>query len=402
MSTRSLAGPMATQGEKPWLAFLSITMMALLLATFFGWAALSELEEVTRGQGRVIPSSREQVIQILDPGILTEMLVREGDLVKKGQLLLRVDDTRASALFRELEAKTIALAASAARLRAEAYGGAPRYPAQVLAAPDIAKRENQAFEARTGALETSLAGLKKGAALLDREIAITEPMVKRGLVSEVELLRLKRQQNEMLLQASDRRDKFRADAAADLIKFDTELAQARESLLARQDTFRRTEIASPMNGTVKSIRINTIGGVVQAGQEIMTIVPSEDSLIVEAFVRPADVAFLHPGQNAVVKVSAYDYAIYGGLEGRVESISPDTLRDERRGASPVADVADEQNSYYRVLVRTYESTLNTPDGRELPIIPGMTATVEMLTGRKTVLQYLVKPLNRAGEALRER
>ncbi len=402
MSTSSLADPAYGQGEKPWLAFLSITMMALLLVTFFGWAALSELEEVTRGQGRVIPSSREQVIQSLDPGILTEMLVREGEQVKKGQLLLRIDDTRASALFRELEAKTIALAASAARLRAEAYGGTPKYPAAVMAVPDIAKRENQAFEARTGALETSLAGLKKGAALLDREIAITEPMVERGLVSEVELLRLKRQQNELLLQASDRRDKFRADAAADLIKFDTELAQARESLLARQDTFRRTEITSPMNGTVKSIRINTIGGVMQAGQEIMTIVPSEDSLVVEAFVRPADVAFLHAGQSAVVKVSAYDYAIYGGLEGTVESISPDTLRDERRGASPVADVADEQNSYYRVLVRTRDSTLNTPDGRELPIIAGMTASVEMLTGRKTVLQYLLKPLNRAGEALRER
>ncbi len=402
MTTRTLSSPSVSRGETPWFAFLSITMMALLLATFFAWAALSELEEVTRGQGRVIPSSREQVIQSLDPGILTELLVREGDSVRKGQLLLKIDDTRASALFRELEAKTIALAASAARLRAEAYGGKPDYPPDVLAAPDIASRENQAFEARTGALETSLAGLKRGAALLDREIAITEPMVKRGLVSEVELLRLKRQQNDLLLQISDRRDKFRADAAADLIKFDTELAQARESLLARQDTFRRTEIASPMNGTVKSIRINTIGGVMQAGQEIMTIVPTEDSLVVEAFVRPADVAFLHPGQDAVVKISAYDYAIYGGLPGKVDSISPDTLRDERRGASPVADVADEQNSYYRVLVRTDESTLRTPDGRDLPIIPGMTASVEMLTGRKTVLQYLVKPLNRAGEALRER
>lgn len=398
----SLPNASVSAGEKPWLAFLSISMIAALLIAFFVWASTSELEEITRGQGRVIPSSREQVIQSLDAGLLTELKVREGDTVKAGDLLLRIDDTRASALFRELAAKTTSLAASAARLRAEAYGGEPEYPPEVLAEPDIVNRENQAFKARTEALETSLAGLKKGISLLEREIAITSPMVRRGLVSEVELLRLQRQRNELALQVTDRRDKFRADAAADLIKFESELAQARESRNAREDTFRRTEILSPMNGTVKSIKINTIGGVVQAGQEIMTIVPTEDTLLIEAFVRPADVAFLHPGQDATVKISAYDYAIYGGLPGKIENISPDTLRDERRGNTPVADVADEANSYYRVVVRTNDNMLTTPDGRELPIIPGMTASVEMLTGRKTVLQYLVKPLNRAGEALRER
>jgi len=398
----SLPNASVGAGEKPWLAFLSVVLLAAMLATFFFWASISELEEVTRGQGRVVPSSREQVIQSLDPGILTELHVREGDTVKAGDLLLRIDDTRAAALFRELEAKTLSLAASAARLRAEAYGGEPVYPPEVLADQVIVKRENRAFKARTEALETSQAGLKRGVALLRREIAITEPMVGRGLVSEVELLRLRRQRNELSLQITDRRDKFTADAAADLIKFETELSQARESRNARADTFRRTEIVSPMNGTVKAIKINTIGGVMQAGQEIMTIVPNEDSLMIEAFVRPADVAFLHAGQSATVKVSAYDYAIYGGLAGEVINISPDTLRDERRANTPVADVADEANAYYRVLVRTKENVLTTPDGRKLPIIPGMTASVEMLTGKKTVLQYLVKPLNRAGEALRER
>ena len=388
--------------DKPWIAFLSITLMASLLAVFVGWAATSELEEVTRGQGRVIPSSREQVIQSLEPGILVEMRVREGDSVERGELLLRIDDTRASALVRELEAKTVALSASAARLRAEAYGGKPQWPDEVKAVPEVMKREAQAFQTRTDALEASLAGLKRGVALLDREIAITEPMVGRGLVSEVELLRLKRQRNDTALQLSDRENKFRADAAADLTKFESELAQARESLTAREDTFKRTEIFAPMKGTVKSIRANTLGGVVQAGQEILTIVPTEDTLVVEAFVRPADVAFLHPGQEAMVKVSAYDFAIYGGLPGKVENISPDTLRDERRGSSPVADVTDEANAFYRVLVRTTSNVLVTPDGRELPIIPGMVASVEMLTGRKTVLQYLMKPINRAQEALRER
>ena len=388
--------------ERPRLAFVSIALMFAVLGGFLWWAATSELEEVTRGQGRVVPSSKEQVIQSLDPGVLTEMLVREGDGVEKEQLLLRIDDTRATALLRELEAKIHALSAASARARAEAYGGRLEFPAELKASPELIRRETQAYNARRRALDESVAALRNGMKLLDREIEITEPMVGRGLVSEVELLRLKRQRNELALQVSDRQNKFGTDAAADLVKFESELSQARESLVARADTARRTEIRSPMKGTVKSIQVSTIGGVIQAGQEIMTIVPTEDTLVVEAYVRPADVAFLHPGQKAVVKISAYDYAIYGGLDGVVENISPDTLRDERRAATPVADVADEANSYYRVLVRTNANALSAPNGQVLPIIPGMTASVEMLTGRKTVLQYLMKPLNRAGEALRER
>jgi len=389
-------------GERPWLVFMSIALMVAVVGGFVWWAAASELEEVTRGQGRVVPSSKEQVIQLLDPGVLTEMLVREGDSVEKDQLLLRVDDTRATALLRELQAKTHALAAAAARARAEAYGGKPEFPAEARASPALIRRETEAFNARRRALDDSVDALRRGMTLLDREIEITEPMVGRGLVSEVELLRLKRQRNDLALQLSDRQNKFRTDAAADLIKFEAELSQARETLVARADAAERTEMRSPMKGTVKSIKVSTIGGVVQAGQEIMTIVPTEDTLVIEAYVRPADVAFIHPGQKAVVKISAYDYAIYGGLDGTVENISPDTLRDERRAGTPVADVADEANSYYRVLVRTTSNALTTPNGQVLPIIPGMTATVEMLTGRKTVLQYLVKPLNRASEALRER
>ncbi len=397
MSRAALKG-----GERPWLAFMSIALMLAVVGGFVWWAAASELEEVTRGQGRVVPSSKEQVIQSLDPGVLTEMLVREGDSVDKDQVLLRVDDTRATAMLRELQAKTHTLAAAAARARAEAYGGKPEFPAEARASPALIRRETEAFNARRRAIDDSAESLRRGMTLLDREIEITEPMVGRGLVSEVELLRLKRQRNDLALQLTDRQNKFRTEAAADLIKFEAELSQARETLVARADAAQRTEIRSPMKGTVKSIRVSTIGGVVQAGQEIMLIVPTEDTLVIEAYVRPADVAFIHPGQKAVVKISAYDYAIYGGLEGTVENISPDTLRDERRAATPVADVADEANSYYRVLVRTNTNALTAPNGQALPIIPGMTASVEMLTGRKTVLQYLIKPLNRASEALRER
>ena len=386
----------------PWLSFLSVSLLAGLLVAFVIWAWTSQLEEVTRGQGRVIPSSREQVIQSLDPGVLTEMLVREGDEVEKGQLLLRIDDTRASALFRELQAKNAALAASAARLRAEAYGSALEFPPEVRAEPALLKRETEAYQARRRALEETVSGLTQGMKLLDREVSITEPMVARGLVSEVELLRLKRQRNDLALQLSDRQNKFRVEAAADLLKYESELSQTRESVLAREDAFTRTEIRSPMKGTVKSVKVNTIGGVIQPGQDILLIVPSEDTLLVEAYVRPADVAFLHPGQRAVVKISAYDYAIYGGLDGVVENISPDTVRDERRAGQPVADVADEQHSYYRVLVKTNSNSLLAPSGQLLPIIAGMTASVEMLSGKKSVLQYLMKPLNRAREGLRER
>jgi membrane fusion protein, adhesin transport system len=224
-------------------------------------------------------------------------------------------------------------------------------------------------------------------------------MVQRGLVSEVELLRLERQRNDLAMQRAERTNRFRAEAAAELNRVESELAQVRESLVARADTARRAEIRSPMRGTVKSIRATTIGGVIQAGQDIMQIVPADDTLLVEAFVRPADVAFLHPGQPATVKLSAYDFSLFGGLGGTVEFISPDTLRDERGGALAGAE---DVGAYYRILVRTNDTALQRPDGTTLPIIPGMTATVEMLAGRKTVLQYLLKPLNRASEGLRER
>jgi adhesin transport system membrane fusion protein len=389
-------------GRNPWPAFLTVLLLVSLLAAFVAWAAHAELEEVTRGNGRVIPSSKEQVIQSLEGGVLTAVLVREGDRVEKEQLLLRIDDTRASALYRELQAKVAALAAQAARLRAEAYGGALEFPAEVRAIPALVRRETEAFNARRRSLDEGADALQRGVALLEREIEIIDPMVARGLVSEVEALRLKRQRNDLLLQLADRRNRYRAEAAADLNRVESELSQTRETAIARADAYARTELRSPMRGTVKSIRVTTIGGVVQPGQELMQIVPIDDTLVVEAFVKPADVAFLHPGQAAVVKLSAYDYAIYGGLEGTVEFISPDTLRDDRRGALQGAFDPEESGAFYRVTVRTRETSLRGPAGQPLPILPGMTASVEMLAGRKTVLQYLLKPLTRASEGLRER
>ena len=388
----------------PWPAFLSVTLLAAMLGAFLFWASRAELEEVTRGNGRVIPSSKEQVIQSLETGVLTALLVREGDRVEREQPLLRIDDTRASALFRELQGKAAALSAQAARLRAEAYGVPLQFPDDAARVTTLVRRETDAFNARRRALDEGSEALRRGIALLDREIEIVDPLVVRGLVSEVEALRLKRQRNDLALQLADRQNRYRAEAAAELNKVEAELGQTRETATARGDAYRRTEIRSPMKGTVKSIKVTTIGGVIQQGQEVMQIVPIEDSMAVEAFVKPADVAFLRPGQAAVVKLSAYDYAIYGGLAGTIEFISPDTLRDDRRGALAGAGAVDpdETGAFYRVLVRTPVTSLVGRDGTPLPILPGMTATVEMLAGRKTVLQYLLKPLNRASEGLRER
>jgi adhesin transport system membrane fusion protein len=392
------------QRSVPWHAIVSVAMLAALVGAFLFWASRAELEEVTRGNGRVIPSSKEQVIQSLETGVLTALLVKEGDRVERDQPLLRMDDTRASALYRELQGKAAALSAQAARLRAEAFGTPLQFPADAAAASALVRRETEAFNARRRALDEGAEALKRGIALLDREIEIVDPLVARGLVSEVEALRLKRQRNDLALQLADRQNKYRADAAADLNRVEAELAQTREMATARGDAYKRTELRSPVRGTVKSVRVTTLGGVIQQGQELMLIVPIEDTLVIEAFVKPSDVAFLRQGQPAMVKLSAYDYAIYGGLEGTVEFISPDTLRDDRRGSLASAGAVDpeETGAYYRVLVRTRSAALTGRDGEALPILPGMTASVEMLAGRKTVLAYLLKPLNRAGQALRER
>ncbi len=387
----------AMQHEKHRGMYWTISLLALLLLVFVVWAYFSNVEEVTRGQGSVIPSSREQVIQSLDPGVLSEMLVKEGDLVERGQALLRLDTARSSAVYREAQNKVEALRATAARLRSEAYGVPLKFPAGV--SPELVARESAAYQARTRAVSEMVSGLQRSKALLDREIAITEPMAAKGVVSEVEILRMKRQSNELQLQVIDRRTKFQSDANTDLVRVEAELAQSEEAAAARADPVMRAEIKAPLRGVVKNIKINTVGGVVGAGQDIMEIVPIEGPLLVEAYIRPQDVAFIKPDDEALVKLTAYDYALYGGLEGRVKLISPDTLQDNRR---PSELKLNPDESFYRVIVETRQNDLADKDGKALPIIPGMIATVDIKTGEKTVFQYLVKPITRLKQALRER
>ena len=375
----------------------TIGLLTLLVVAFVVWAYFSNVEEVTRGQGSVIPSSREQVIQSLDPGVLAALTVKEGDLVEAGQVLVRLDTARSSAVYRETRNKVDALRATAARLRSEAHGVPLRFEKDTPA--ELVQRETAAYQSRVRAVSESVQGLQQSKRLLDREIAITEPMAAKGVVSEVEILRMKRQANELQLQITERRNKFQSDANTELVRVEAELAQSEETMAARADPVTRSEIKAPLRGVVKNIRINTVGGVIGAGQDIMEIVPVEGPLLVEAYIRPQDVAFIKPNDEALVKLTAYDYSLYGGLDGVVTLISPDTLQDNRR---PSELKLNPDESYYRVIVETRDNQLNDKNGKPLPIIPGMIASVDIKTGEKTVFQYLTKPITRLKQALRER
>lgn len=388
----------ALQKEKHHGQFWVIMLLFAFLVVFVIWAYNSPLEEVTRGQGSIIPSSREQVIQSLDPGTIAEMRVQEGDIVEKDEVLLKLDDTRSSAILRESEAKVANLEAMLARLKAESYGTAIVFPAGI--SKDLQQRERAAYEARRRAMTDAVAGLGQSKTALDQEIRITAPMVKHGVVSEVELLRMQRESSDLAQQISQRKNDYAAKANEELVRVESELAQAKENMAMRADPVERSEVKAPMRGIVKDIKINTVGGVVTAGQEIMTIVPLDDKLLVEAYINPRDVAFIRPGLPAVVKISAYDYAIYGGLDGKVTLISPDTLSNQNRATDQLK--LDQNQVYYRMLVQTEGNTLRDKNGKELPLIPGMVATVDVKTGEKTVFQYLIKPITRLKQALRER
>lgn len=380
-----------TPGSKAVLYLIAVVMVVGLI-----WAKFARVEEITQGEAKIISKSREQVIQSLEGGILAEMEVREGGIVEKGQVLLKIDPTRAKASYREALSKQVGLEGAIARLRSEAYQQPLQFPDIVKRDPAVVQQETQAYNARRRALEDSLAALQGSYSLIAREIDLAEPLAAKGLVSEVEILRMRRQANELKSQMVERRNKYQADANSELSKLEQELSQTTENLVGRADIVERTTVLAPVRGTIKNIKVNTIGGVIQPGEHIMEIVPLEDQLLVEGKIKPSDVAFLRPGLPATVKVSAYEYGVYGGLKGTVELISPDTLTDDAKSAAGRPDA-----TYYRVQVLTDSAHLQA-GGKTLPIIPGMTATVEIRTGEKTILDYLLKPVFKAREAFRER
>jgi adhesin transport system membrane fusion protein len=378
-----------------------VWLTGFLVTVALVWAGNFSLDEITRGNGKVIPSSREQVVQSLDAGVLSELLVREGDAVKKDQILLRIDDARSGPVYREVREKWLALSAQAARLRAEAYGIPLQFPTRVAHYQDIVKREENAYRVRKFAMEEQLQSMQMSLTQLEREMAMTTPLVSQGVMSEVELLRLRRQHADLLANMAERRNRYLTEASNELVRVESELSQARESALAREDAFKRTVLRAPMDGIVKNVQVTTLGAVIQTGQSILEIVPVQDNMLVEAYVKPAEVAFLKINQPAVVKLTAYDFNKYGGLDGVLEHLSPDTMRDESKPRKPGSHPVELDEGYYRILVRITDDRRER-HGKLMGLTPGMTASVEIKTGTKTVLEYLFRPLQAVTQALRER
>lgn len=382
--------------QKTPVSLILLCLIAFIVAVTLIWAKLTRVEEVTVGEGTVIPAQREQIIQSLEGGILSQLLVHEGDIVDPGTILAKIDPTRADTAYQEGVSKIIGLKGMISRLRAQAYNTTLEFPPDVQAYPEVVHNETQAYLAQKQTLEQSVNSLKRSFNLAEDEIRLSEPLMRKGLISEVELLRMKRQANDFTLQIAERQNKFRSDANSDLNKMETELAQTEAQVAGRKDIVQRTVVVSPVHGTINNIKVTTVGGVISQGGEIMSVIPLEDQLLVEAKIKPADVAFLHPGQPAMVKITAYDYSIYGGLKGHVQNISADTIKDEKQTRQSGKD-----ETYYRVYIRTNKSELQVKD-RVFPIIPGMIATVEVRTGEKSILDYLLKPVLKAREAFRER
>lgn len=366
-----------------------------MLAIFLGWAWFFPLVEVSSGQGTVVPSSREQVIQSLDGGIVASISVKEGDLVERGQVIARLDPTRSASNVSEAAAKYFASIAAAARLRAELdERESVTFPPQLSGESfaELRANEEALFRSRKTSLREALSGLTTGLELTRQELEIAAKLQSSGAASRFEVIKLRRDAAQTELEIARLRADARVKVGEDLQKVNAEAEVQSSIMRGRSDQLERLVFRAPMRGIVKDVAVTTIGGVIQPGGQLMTIVPMDDQLLIEARISPRDIAFIHPGQDALVKVSAYDYAIFGGLSGKVATISPNTVRDE---------VKPDQ-VFYRVYIRTGEDYLVNRAGTKFPIVPGMIATVDIQTGEKTVWQYLVKPFNRAREALRER
>lgn len=418
----------APKGGRIILWSIFVFVMAAIV-----WAHYTSIDEVTVGEGTVVPSSQVQVIQNLEGGILKAISVRAGQAVEEGQLLMTIENTEAVSSLREQQVERMNLMARASRLAAEASGREPVFSQSMRQEyPEIVNREEDLYQNRQDSLRANQAVFQQQIAqreqeiveqraqlenfqstyeLASQELSLTRPAFESGAVSRVELLQLERQVNQLQgdLQASrlaipraqsaleeartklaESSAKFRADAQEQLTEVRGQLDQLRESSVSLEDKVDRTLVRSPVKGIVKQVQINTVGGVIKPGMSLMEIVPVDDSLLIEAKVRPEDVGFIKPDLPAMVKLTAYDFSIYGGLEAQVENISADTILDE------------EGNSYYLVKVRTNRNYLGT-ESSPLSIIPGMQSSVDIITGKKTVLDYLLKPIFKAQQnALRER
>lgn len=369
-----------------------IWVFALLLVILIIWSYFADLVEVSTGTGKVVPTSREQVIQSLEGGIISDLYVREGDIVEQGQILAQLDLTKTEANVEESASRYRAALANISRLQAEVNQSELLFTEELEDYPELIKAETRLFETRKKALEESISGLQQSLNLVNEELRLTQSLAKQGAASNVEVLKLQREVSEIKLKINDKRSEYMVRAREELSKVQAEAESLESVVKGRADSLSRLTLRSPVRGIVKDVALTTRGGVIPPNGELMQIVPLDDQLLIEARISPRDVAYIHPGQEAKVKITAYDYAIFGGLDGEVTTISPDTIQDEIKP----------EVYYYRVFIRTESDTLIDKQGKEHPIVPGMIATVDIKTGEKSVFDYLMKPFGRAKEAMRER
>lgn len=408
-------------------ARLIILASAIGFALFLLWAAIAQVDEVTSGQGTVIPSSKAQIIQSAEPATIRELMVRSGERVRRGQLLARLDDTQSASELGQIEAETRSLSARSARLQREGMGGSSSCTGgDCSGEAALQAMRTSALRSRVGALnaladqrrremseaQATIASLRGSLALAQRQVEMLEPLAAKNIVPQTELLTARREVNDLQgrinaaqeqasramagvreaqAQAAEASFTFRQDALNERSQINTKIAVNEQSLRGARGRLGRSEIRSPVDGIVNDVQVTTIGGFVQAGQKILEVIPLGEKLLIETRIKPSDIAFIKVGDKALVKVTAYDFSIYGGLEGRVVQVSADSIYDEV-----------DKEAYFNVIVETDRSYLLS-QGRRLPITPGMMCDTQIITGRKSILAYLLKPVSKArSEALRER
>jgi adhesin transport system membrane fusion protein len=427
MATLPFLGPIKRPRQPLTGSRLIIVASAIGFALFLIWSMFAHVDEVTHGQGKVIPSSKAQLIQAAEPATVQELMVREGQRVRRGQLLARLDDTQSASELGQIQAETQALSARAARLAAEgtrtstACSGADcADEAQLRQVRESALRSrisalNSSAEQRrreASEAQATISSLQGSLALAQRQVAMLEPLAAKNIVPQTDLLDARREVNDLqgriaaareqqsraqaavreaLAQASEAGFSFRQEALNERSQIQQKIAVNEESLRGARGRLGRMELRSPVDGIVNDLQVTTIGGFVQAGQKVMEVVPMGDKLLVETRIKPSDIAFIKVGDKALVKITAYDFSTYGGLDGRVVQISADSIYDEA-----------ERQAYFNVIVETDKAYLSS-GGRQLPITPGMMTDTQIITGRKSILSYLLKPVLKArSEALRER
>ena len=373
-------------------AVWALYLMAAVLVVGLASSSMATVDEVTRSDARVVPDGKEQVIASLESGTLGKLLVHEGEEVEAGQPLAELDPTRAEAAQNESQAKRLGLMAQVARLRAEALGVPLKFPEEVRAVQRLVDSETEVFDTRRRVLDEATASINRSIGLLATEQRLAQDMASKGLMSNVEVMRVTRQVNELQQQRNERISRFRQDASTELSKAQTDLAQIDEQLVVRRDAVSRSVLKSPVKGLVKNIKMNTVGGVITSGSPIMEIVPIGPRILIEARIKPKDIGYVQVGQTAVVKVNGYDFNVNGGLHGKIEYVSPDALGETEK---------NNEGTYYRALIAAERNTLRAK-GEPLPVIPGMTAIVDIRTGERSVLSYLLRPMLKSKEALRER